>query len=142
MSQDIAFNESASWYDLESTPSEPTMNDLDNTDQQRSILKDSLISTTLSELEEPPSDRSTSRSSPKMAKAKAKMLEYEDDQFDDNRSTHSLDSDFGGFDLPIIRSPEVKKALTSANEKLRHSTREKNPVSRFGYDYMDITMPL
>ena len=104
VSQDIAFNESASWYDLESTPSEPTMNDVDNTDQQRSILKDSLISTTLSVPKEPPSDRSTSRSSPKMAKAKAKMLEYEEDQSDGNKLTHSLDNEFGDFDVPIMRT--------------------------------------
>ena len=39
--------------------------------------------------------------------------------------------------MPIIRSPGVKRALTSANEKLCCSTREKNQVSRFGYnDYM------
>ena len=28
----------------------------------------------------------------------------------------------------------VKKAIYAANEKLFRSTREKNPVSRFGYD--------
>mgnify|MGYP002776865724 CR=1 FL=1 len=44
---------------------------------------------------------------------------------------------FDGFGVPLMRSPGVKKALTSANEKLRRSTREKNPVSRFGFnDYM------
>ena len=59
------------------------------------------------------------------------MAEYEDDRFDDDALTHSLDSEFGGFDAPI----RVKKALTSANEKLRRSTREKNPVSQFGYNY-------
>ena len=80
------------------------MNDVDNTDQQRSILKDSLISTTLSVPKEPPSDRSTSRSSPKMAKAKAKMLEYEEDQSDGNKLTHSLDNEFGDFDVPIMRT--------------------------------------
>ena len=64
---------------------------------------------------------------------KAKMAEYEDDLFDDDASTHSLHSELGGFDVPI----GAKKALISANEKLRRSTREKNPVSRFGYnDYM------
>ena len=68
-----------------------------------------------------------------MNKGKAKMAEYEDDLFDDNTSTHSLNSEFGGFDVPI----GAKKALISANQKLRRSTREKNPVSRFGYnDYM------
>ena len=61
------------------------------------------------------------------------MNEYEDDQSNDNESAHSLDSEFGGVYVPI----GVKKSLTSANEKLRRSTREKNPVSRFGYnDYM------
>ena len=68
-----------------------------------------------------------------MDKGKAKMAEYEDDRFDDDASTHSLDSELGGFDVPS----KAKKALISTNEKLRRSTREKNPVSRFGYnDYM------
>ena len=68
-----------------------------------------------------------------MDKGKVKMSEYEDDHFDDNESTHSLDSEYNGFDVPI----GAKKALISTNEKLRRSTREKNPVSRFGYnDYM------
>ena len=86
--------------------------------------------TRLSGPQEPPSDQSTSRPSPKMDKGKAKMQEYEDDHFDDNESTQSLDSEFGGFNVPI----GVKKALTSANEKLHLSTREKNPVSRFAYN--------
>ena len=60
-----------------------------------------------------------------MDKGKAKMAEYEDDRFDDNESTHSLDSEFGGFDVPIV----VKEALTCVNEKFCHSTREKNLVS-------------
>ena len=68
-----------------------------------------------------------------MDKGKAKMAEYEDDRFTDDESTHSLDSEFDGFEVPI----GAKKALIFANEKLRRSTREKNPVSRFGYnDYM------
>ena len=85
---------------------------------------------TLSGPQEPPSDQSTLRPSLKMDKGNAKIPEYEEDHFDDNESTHSLNSEFGGFDVPI----RVKKALTSANEKLRRSTREKNPVSRFGYN--------
>ena len=62
-----------------------------------------------------------------MDKGKAKMSEYEDDRFDDNKSTHSLDSELCGFDVPI----GAKKALISTNEKLRGSTREKNSVSGF-----------
>ena len=72
-----------------------------------------------------------------MDKGKAKMPEYEENPSDVNESPHSLDSEFCVFDVPLMRSPGVQKALTSANEKLRRSTRDKNPVSRFGYnDYM------
>ena len=68
-----------------------------------------------------------------MDKGKAKMSEYEDDRFDDDKSTHSLDNEFSGFDVPI----GAKKTLISANEKLHRSTPEKNLVSRFGFnDYM------
>ena len=73
----------------------------------------------------------------KMDKGKAKMPEYEEDQFDSNESTRSLDNELGGFDVPIMRTPGVKKAISTTNEKLHRSTHEKNPVSRFGYnDYM------
>ena len=41
------------------------------------------------------------------------MLEYDDS--DGNESTHPLDSEFG---VPIMRTPDVKKALTPTNEKL------------------------
>ena len=58
------------------------------------------------------------------------MSEYED--LNDNASTHSLDSDFEGLDIPIIQMARHKKALESANEKLHRWSREKNPVSRFG----------
>ena len=39
-----------------------------------------------------------------MDKGKAKMPEYEDDHFDDDELTHSLDSEFGGFDVPNLVS--------------------------------------
>ena len=97
------------------------------------MFEESPITTRLSASQEPPSDQRTSRPSPKMDKGKTKMPEYEDDHFDRNESTQSLDSQFGGFDIPV----GVKKVLTTANEKLYRSIREKNPVSRFGYnDYM------
>ena len=68
-----------------------------------------------------------------MDKGKAKMAEYEDDRFDDDASTHSLDSELDGFDVPI----GAKKALISENEKLCRSAREKTLISRFGYyDFM------
>ena len=47
------------------------------------------------------------------------MPEYEDDG---NKTSHSLDSELDGFDVPLLRSPGVKKALTVANENLCHST--------------------
>ena len=63
------------------------------------------------------------------------MSEYEDTN--DNASTHSLDSEFEGLDISITQTTGAQKALESANEKLCRSSREKNPVSRFGYnDYM------
>ena len=98
------------------------------------MFEESPITTRLGGLQEPPTDQSTSRPSPKMDKGKTKMLEYEDDQFDSNELTHSLDDEFGGLDVPLLRTPRVKKAIAMANEKLYRSTREKNMVSRFGYD--------
>ena len=50
-----------------------------------------------------------------MDKGKGKMSEYKHDHFDGNESTHSLDRELGGFNVPI----EPKKALISENEKLR-----------------------
>ena len=64
-----------------------------------------------------------------MDKGKAKMSEYEDDHFDNNESTHSLDSELGGFDVPI----GTKKSLISANEKLRRSTHEKKETKAWIY---------
>ena len=91
------------------------MNDLDKIDQLRSIPEESLISTRWSRPEEPISDRSTSRSSPKMDKGKAKLPEYEDDQYVAKKLTHSLDNEFGAFDVPIMRTLGVKKALPTAS---------------------------
>ena len=63
------------------------------------------------------------------------MSEYEDTN--DNVSTHSLDSDFEGLGISIIQTAGAQKALEAANGNPRRSSREKNPVSRFGYnDYM------
>ena len=63
------------------------------------------------------------------------MSEYED--LNDNASTHSLTNESEGLDISIIQTAGAKETLESANEKLCPSSREKNPVSRFGYnDYM------
>ena len=66
------------------------------------------------------------------------MPEYEVEELHDDRdsddSAHSLDSELG---VPIMRTPGVKKALTSTNEKLRRSSRAKTHVTRFAYnEYM------
>ena len=44
---------------------------------------------------------------------------------------HSIDSDFG---VPIIRTPGVKKALTTTNEQLRRLSQEKKPVMLYDYN--------
>ena len=49
-----------------------------------------------------------------MDKGNAKMQEYEDDQLDGNELTHSFDNEFGAFDVPIMRTPGVEKALPTA----------------------------
>ena len=59
------------------------------------------------------------------------MPEYEvnhPDESDSDMSTRSFDNDFG---VPIVRTFGVKKAIKSANEKLRRSCREKNLVTWF-----------
>ena len=50
------------------------------------------------------------------------MLEYEDDPSDGNESTHSLDNEFGAFDVPLMRTHGVQKAIATENQKLCHST--------------------
>ena len=138
VSRDVVFDESASWYDPRRTTTsfnpESAEQEIEDGDRLERMFEESPITTRLNGPQELPSDQSTSRLSPTLDKGKANMPEYKDDHFDDNKLTHSLDSEFDGFDVPIIRSPGVKKALTSANEKLRCSPREKNPVSRFGYN--------
>ena len=65
------------------------------------------------------------------------MLEFEDGQSDRDELTHSLDSEYGGLEIPTLRTPTTKKVLTTSSEKVHRSTREKNVVNRFGYnDYM------
>ena len=66
------------------------------------------------------------------------MPEYEVEDHPDNSdsdlSARSLDSEFG---VPIMRTPGVKKALTSTNEKLRRSSRAKTQVTCYTYnEYM------
>ena len=140
-SRDVVFDESASWYAPEksSTPTlfgqESADMALEDEDQFTLMFEDSPISTRLSGPRESSSDQSIGRPSPRLDKGKAKMSEYED--LNDNASTHSLNSEFEGPDISSRQTAGAKKALESANEKLCRSSREKNPVRRFGYnDYM------
>ena len=51
-----------------------------------------------------------------MEKGKAKMPEYEYDCFDGSESTHSVDSEFGGFDVPIgVRKPSHRPMKSSVS---------------------------
>ena len=62
------------------------------------------------------------------------MPKYEVDHPDDSDSdlsAPSLDNEFG---VPIMQTPDIKKALKSATEKHRRSSRKKNPVTQFGYN--------
>ena len=88
--------------------------ELEDGDRLGHMFEESPNTTRLSGPQEPPSDQSTSRPSPNMDKGNAKMAEYKDDRFNGDASTHSLDREFGGYDVPI----GAKKALISANEKL------------------------
>ena len=140
-SRDVVLDESASRYAPEtfSTPTPLSQESADITleDEDRLTLmfEESPATTRLSGPWEPPSDQSLGRPSPILDKGKTKMYEYEDSN--DNASTHSLDSEFEGLDISIILTAGAKNALEYAHEKLCLSSREKNPVSRFGYnEYM------
>ena len=61
-------------------------------------------------------------------------VEVHPDDSNSDDSALSLDSEFG---VPIMRTPGVKKALTSTNKKLRLSSQEKTEVNRSTYnEYM------
>ena len=90
----------------------------------RLALEENPISTRLSGPKEPPSDQSTLWPSPKLDKGKAKMPEAKMPEFEDldgNESTHSLDNEYGGLDVPIMRTPRAKKVFIKTNEQLCHS---------------------
>ena len=142
ISRDVVFDESASWYKPDATPSDPIEEELNaNSDDETRPSpppKDNPSSTELIGPQEPPRDENTSRPSPTSDKGKGKMPEYEVEVHPDDRdsddSARSLDSEFG---VPIMRTPGVKKALTSTNEKLRRSSRAKTQVTRYAYnEYM------
>ena len=69
VSRDVVFDESASWYTINSTPSNPVKTEFDTDaeedDRSELTLEVSPISTGLSGPKQPPSKQSTSRPSPK-----------------------------------------------------------------------------
>ena len=99
VSRDIIFDESASWYELGTTTTsfdlESAVQEIEDLNRLEHMFEESQITKKLSGPQEPPSDQSISRPSSTLEKGKAKMPEYEDDQFDENELTHSLDSEFG-----------------------------------------------
>ena len=76
--------------------------EIEDEDRLTCMFEESPITTRLSGPREPRSDQSICRPSPKLDKGKTKMSKYEDPI--DNASTHSLDSEFEGLDIPIIRT--------------------------------------
>ena len=68
-------------------------------------------------------------------KGKKKMSEYDTENGVSDQ--HESDSEKCDDGLSRAKSALAKKASTSANEQLRRSTHQKNPVVRFGYnEYM------
>ena len=62
------------------------------------------------------------------------MPEYEVDHFDKSDVDGPACSVDYEFVVPMMKTPRVKKALMGTNEKVCCLTREKNIVTRFGYD--------
>ena len=61
-----------------------------------------------------------------MDKGKAKMPEYEDDRFDNNELTHSLDCEFDGFDMPFEE--------TWSEERYCHNKQKTSTLHLKNYD--------
>ena len=108
-----------SWYRINSTPSKLVAIDFNIDSEEdnrlRPILEESPIITRQSGPQEPPNNHNTLRPGPK---GKAKMAKYEDHQPDKNELAHSLASEYGEFDVPVMRTSKVKKAFARTNEKL------------------------
>ena len=75
---------------------------LEEEDRLTLMFEESPTTTRLSGPWEPSSDQSICQPSSRLDKGKAKMSEYEDTN--DNASTHSLDNEFEGLDIPIIQT--------------------------------------
>ena len=83
---------------------------LDDEDRLTLMFEDTPTTTRLSGPREPPSEQSFGPPSSRLDKGKAKMSEYDD--LNDNASTHSLDSESEGLNIPIICWP-VRSGRTS-----------------------------
>ena len=132
VSQEDIFDESETWYEPNSTLFAPTEEELDdNSDGDIQQWP-----------QEPASTKSITWLRSGIHKGKSKMPNYEvghPDKSDLDMSAHSLHSVYG---KPIMRMPGIKKAMTSTNEKLLHSSQEKNLVTWFGsMSIWHITMP-
>ena len=139
VSWDVVFDESTSWYEPNSSTSEPIEEELDiNLEvdiRPKPITRESPSSSMTSEPQEPPNNQSTPWTCVGSNKGKVKMPEYEDNHSTSAESnmeglTHSIDNDFG---VPIMRTPRVKEDLTLTNERLCRSSREKKLLMLFSY---------
>ena len=153
------FDESASWYlpltpDLNSNPSskdEVSEANMPLDERETDTLEESLISFRLSgpnkrlsqfeqSDEEPVSSGDSAVHSPcrkprrrltRKEKGNKKMPEYDTDRNESGR--HESESEKSDDRPSRVKSMLATKASTSVNEQLRRSTRQKNPVLRFGY---------
>jgi hypothetical protein len=69
-------------------------------------------------------------------KEKGKKKVSENDTVSDGSRRSESDADALGGETSGGKSAPVEEASTSHNERLRRSTRTRNPVVRFGYEYM------
>ena len=83
------------------------------------MQEESPISTRMSGPQYPLSNQSVNRRYAKLDKGKTKMPEYEDDQSNGNESAHSLDSEYGGFEVPILKTQGAKKVLSRFSAWMR-----------------------
>ena len=160
MSRDVVFDESASWY-LPSTPrpdSNPSIDEevseaeMPPDEPEIETREESPISLRLSgpsgrlsrydqSDEEPASSGDSTVHSPRRKprrrltrkeKGKRKVSDSGTDRNESDR--HESDSEETGDGSSKVKSAWTEKASTSANVRLRRSTRQKNPVVRFGYN--------
>ena len=119
VSRDVIFDKLSTWCKPNSTSSRPTEEESDtisDDDIQPRAIPTNPSLTMMSGPSKQPSNQSTTLPSGRLDKGKGKMPEYEVDhpnERDLDVSALSLDSE---FEVPIMQTLGIKKALTSTNE--------------------------